>query len=564
MAQQWNIQHQGEVEDVVETLLQNRGIPTEQTASFLNPDWDLHTHDPAEFLHIKAATNRLFFALEQGEKILIHGDYDADGVSGSTLLFTAICEVAKRLSLTPNLSVYLPDRERDGYGVALHTVERVAKEGVTLMITVDCGIANAVEFDRAHELGLDVIICDHHQLGERLPDHAIIIHPLLPGETYPNKHLCGTGVAFKFATMLIRKARTLGAEFMDGYEKWFLDLVAIATVTDVMPLLGENRVLETYGLLVLNKTRRPGIQEIVHFSRAEMGKIDTQAIGFQIGPRINAAGRITSAEIAFKTLAAKTVEEAKPFAEQLEQLNRERQRISDTAFKEALQLVKADAPIQVVWSETWNPGVVGLIAGKLVTKLGVPAFALTKVDDKFVGSGRSIGGLNLVEAMKSCGDIFIKAGGHPQACGLTIANEELVRAFQSGVEVFANDFFDGKKPEPMLNIDFELPLDRISWDLFYELQRLSPYGEGNRPPVFMARGVQIIVADTVGSTGAHLRLQANQSGGEMWKMIGFGLGSCAPELDVGDRVDIAYELVENVWQGSRQLECRLVDVKKVA
>lgn len=564
MKYEWNIKS-GDINDIVQALLENRCITGEaDVAAFLSPEWDLHTHDPMEFTQMTSAVDRLFLALENKERIVIHGDYDADGISGTTLLYTAIRDICEKLSFDfKNIFAYLPDREKDGYGVAMHTIDRLTKENTKLLITVDCGIANADELDFGKELGIDTIICDHHQLGERLPQNARIIHPLAPGETYPNKHLCGTGVAFKFASACIDEARKRGADFPEGYEKWFLDLVAIATVTDVMPLIGENRVLEKYGLLVLNKTRRPGLKKIIELSRSELGSLDTQSIGFRIGPRLNAAGRISSAEIAFRAVSSNDVEEVEKLSNELELLNRERQRISEASFKDARIIAgkRSSSFVQVVWHEAWNPGVVGLIAGKLVTEFGVPAFALTRVGNKFVGSGRSIGGLHLVEAMRSCGDIFIKAGGHPQACGLTIATEELVYTFQERVENFAREYFGDKTPKPLLDIDAELPLKKITWDLYKDIQKFEPFGQGNPRPLFLARNVQILRADAVGKSATHLKLMLDPGSGVPIGGIGFGFGALSKKLMVGDFVDIVYELSVNEWNGNKELQCVISDIK---
>lgn len=560
----WNIQHEGEVSDIIRQLLANRGVTDEaEIASFLHPDWEKHTHDPFLFTQMTQAVDLVFKHLKAGNNIVIHGDYDADGVSGSTVLYTTIKEIAEHFSYAINLDVFLPDRERDGYGVAMHTVERMVHDHVDLIITVDCGIANATQLDYAGDKGVDVIICDHHQLAPELPKHAVIIHPLAPGESYPNKHLCGTGVAFKLASALIIEARKQGFDVPEGYEKWLLDLVAIATVTDVMPLLGENRVLEYYGLKVLNKTKRQGIKQIVDLSRAEMGSLDTQSIGFQIGPRINAAGRIHSAKAAFDTLAAQDSIEALGLAQTLEQLNRERQRVSEAAYKEARVMAKevGEVPIHVVWNETWHPGIVGLIAGKLVTEFGVPAFALTRVGEHFVGSGRSVGGLHLVEAMRSCGDIFIKAGGHPQACGLSIATEDLVQEFQKGVTTFATEYFSGEIKKPALQIDFAIPLADITWDVFDQLQALEPYGEKNPHPVFLSRNVRVHRVKAVGRNNAHLSLQVIDGLGNVWRCIGFGFGELEKSIAEDDIIDMVYEVALNEWNGNKSLQCRIHDIK---
>jgi single-stranded-DNA-specific exonuclease len=544
--------------DLIRQLLRNRGLVNDlEIETFLRPDWSMAI-DPHEFTQMKAAVTRVFQALKQSEKIVIHGDYDADGTCGSALLFGAIHEIQPNAQL----SVYLPDRERDGYGVALHTVERLAREGTKLLITVDCGIANDVSLGRAQELGLDVIICDHHQLGEKLPEGAIILHPGAPGETYANKHLCGTGVAFKLASALIREARERGANFPEGYEKWFLDLVAVATVTDVMPLVGENRTLELFGLKVLNKTRRPGLQKIIEYCRSPLGELETEAIGFQIGPRINAAGRMKSASIAFKAITANNSEEADALALELEQLNRDRQRVSDAAYAEAKVMIAgrpAEAKIHVVWSENWLPGIVGLVAGKITNQFGVPSFALTKVGEHYVGSGRSVGGFHLVEAMRACGDIFVKAGGHPEACGLTLASLQAVERFHELISHQADAYFADRSQAQALAIEAELPLEAIDWDLYDQIKSFEPFGQKNPKPIFCAHGLVVSQVKTMGSTGAHLRLTVQTARGER-QLIGFGSGYLASSLTVGSVVDVAYQIEINEWNGRRELQPRLVDI----
>ena len=323
MSSYWNVAPKHS-DDLTEQLLTVRGVDVADADVFLNPDWDRDTHHYSEFKQITQAVACVLDAIKDGGKITIHGDYDADGACGSTVLYETISEIVEKSESKSEVEVFLPDREKDGYGVAIHTIERLAKEGTNVIVTVDCGIANAKALDLAHDLGMGVVICDHHQLAPEIPKHAFIVHPLAPGETYPNKSLCGTGVAFKFAWAMFDGARERGADIPEGREKWLMDLVAIATVTDVMPLIGENRALEKFGLKTLNKTRRPGLIALIEQSRCELGSIDTQAIGYRIGPRINAAGRVASAQEAFKTLCATTQEEGIELAARLEELNKRR------------------------------------------------------------------------------------------------------------------------------------------------------------------------------------------------------------------------------------------------
>lgn len=563
MPKVWTIKPRTE-ESVLHQLLINRNVAPATFENFLAPDWERDTHTPANFQHMPQAVASVFAALEAGQKIVIHGDYDADGVCGSTVLYTTLRDICAALKFAFTAEVFLPDREKDGYGVAMHTVERLGAEAVKLLITVDCGIANGLELNRAHELGVAVVVCDHHQLGEYYPNHAIVLHPLAPGEAYPNKTLCGTGVAFKLATALLDEARARQAQFPVGYEKWLLDLVAIATVTDVMPLLGENRALEHFGLKVLQRTRRPGLKAILQTSGTEMSTLDTGAIGFRIGPRLNAAGRLASAKLAFDTLAAQTEEQAATAAQELERLNRERQQVFTAMYAEAKLLaqdIKDESTVLVVAGETWLPGIVGLIAGRLVSEFGLPAFAFAKVGEHYVGSGRSLGGLHLVQAMEACGDMFVKRGGHPQACGLTLATRQHVDDFRHKINSFAAKHFGEAGVQDILAIDAELPLSEVTWDLHREIMQCAPFGEGNRQPIFAATNVRVIGADTMGATKAHLRLSVVPPEGGMHQLVGFGFGHLVKSLPPGSPIDVAFEIDINEWNGSKKLQLRLVDVQ---
>ncbi|MBP9827774.1 single-stranded-DNA-specific exonuclease RecJ [Patescibacteria group bacterium] len=551
-------------QDIVAHLLQSRGV--QETEVFLHPDWERDTHAPAVFTAMEQAVERVLFALKNGEAIVIHGDYDADGVSGSTLLYTALRDIAERLKYPFAVNVFLPDREQDGYGVAIHTVDRLGAEGVKVLITVDCGIANGLELARAKELGMDTVVCDHHQMGEHYPSDAIVLHPLAPGESYPNKVLCGTGVAFKFASALFMKARTLGANFPEGVEKWSLDLVAVATVTDVMPLLGENRALEYFGLKVLAKTRRPGLRAIMDISGTDPATVDTQGIGFRIGPRLNAAGRLASATLAFNVLAATDDTSARLAALKLEKLNRERQAVFQTSYAlakiQAAELAKT-SQVLVVYDKDWLPGIVGLIAGRLVNDFSLPAFAFTSVGDHVVGSGRSVGGLHLVQAMDACDhNLYVKRGGHPQACGLTLKGEEEVGKFRHEINAYAAHFFGAAGVVDKLNIDGELALAEATLGLAKEVQACAPFGEGNRQPVFATLSAKVIDAVPMGASGSHLRLQVRDKSGSQAKLIGFGFGDLGSSLKIGEELDVAYELGENIWNGRTEVQLRLVDVRR--
>lgn len=549
-------------ESVVDRLLAARKIGKDEQEAFFEPDWDRDVFDPFLFTHMSAAVDRTLRAIEQEELIVIHGDYDADGICGATIITEALTILADAIGKPLHLSVFLPHRELDGYGVAGHTIERLTNEGTQLLITVDCGIANVDELESAKRNGMDVIICDHHQLAERVPQDALIIHPLAPGEQYPNKQLAGSGVAFKFACGLLTHARNRGYQIGSGQEKWMLDLVAIATVTDVVSLTGENRVLEKFGLIVLNKTRRPGLRYIIQNAGLEFGQMNTVDIGYRIGPRLNAAGRIREAEIAFRTLNAHDDQEARHFALELEMINRERQRLSDAAYEEARGQIDASKHVHVIWSQTWTPGIVGLVAGKIAFETNTSTFALTLSGNQYLGSGRSARGLHLVEAMRACGDIFVKAGGHPEACGLTLASVTDVRMFEQRVNAFAKERLSLADAQQELLIDAEVRFEEIGWLLFEQVQAFAPFGKDNEEPIFLLRGANIVSVKVIGSTGKHLKLRI---GSELQSIdcIGFGFGYLGSSMKIGSKLDIVFKLGVNEWNGERTLQLTLDDVSLI-
>lgn len=555
-----------ELDAVVLQLLWNRGVHTSEAIEvFLGPDWSRDTHDPSLFLQMPDAVNRVFSALEAGEMITVHGDYDADGTCGTAVLVTTLRDIARAFGWDDQaISSYIPHREKEGYGLAVATVDRLHTEFKTgLIITVDCGISNKEAIDHAKELGIDTIVCDHHTMPPELPESAILIHPLVPGETFPNKHLCGTGVAYKLASGLIHEAQNRGAEFPVGYEKWLLDLVAIATVTDVMPLHGENRVLEKYGLLVLNKSRRVGIQKLLDVAGAKKGELDTTSIGFQIGPRINAAGRMTHADEALALLIEEDEVQAAVLAQRLQELNRERQKASRAMYEQAKRMVgeAPEDPLIVVYQEGWGAGLVGLVAGKLLTEFGVPTFAVSQEGDKFVGSGRSVNGFDVTQALHHASKFLDKFGGHPQACGFSVTGEDKFMKAIALMKEYAREHVTQELLEPRMPVDISMPLDAITWELYDALQQFAPFGQGNRAPVFVSEQVKVRSFAAVGKTGGHLKLRVQSQTGKLVDAIGFNMGKRVEDLSLGGHIDVAYEIQVNEWNGNRSLQIRLIDLR---
>ncbi len=594
------------VHPVVLQLLWNRGVRLrEQMDVFLSPDWNRDVHSPLLFRNMPEAVARVFKALENGEVITVHGDYDADGVCGSAVMISTLRELCRAFGFDESkIGSFIPDREKDGYGMSPKTVERLHEHDKTgLIITVDCGISNKPAIDRAKELGIDTIVCDHHAMPAELPTAAILIHPQVPGETYPNKSLCGTGVAFKLACGLIDEARrresdgpsdgapaaqhpTVLAVSADaslraagalllrphptvrpipvGHEKWLLDLVAIATVTDVMPLTGENRTLETFGLVVLNKTRRPGLRALVDVAGGKFGLLDTFSIGFQLGPRINAAGRMNHASAALNVLLEEDEMKAVVLASELNDANIARQKASEAMYQEALAQVGdiGDRKLIVAVGNGWPAGLVGLVAGKLVNLYGRPTYVVGKSEEgKFVGSGRSVEGFDVTECLKSAANHLDKFGGHPQACGFSVTGPKKFMEAVVAMNAYAETTLAGRDLAPTLKIDAAVDLGDANWALLDELNKFSPCGEGNPKPVFVADDLVVADISTMGADKKHLRLTARSKTGKLSKMVAFGFGEWATKLKVGDAFRAAFEIGMNEWNGNKELQMRIVDLK---
>jgi len=554
-----------DIHPVILQSLWNRGLRTQQEMDvYLTPKWNRDTHEPALFSRMKEAVARVFEVFEAGEIITIHGDYDADGVSGSALLITTLRELCRLLGHDEKkITYYIPHREKEGYGVSVSTVEQLHSERNTkLLITVDCGISNKPALDRGHELGMDAIVCDHHTMPTELPTHAILIHPLVPGETFPNKHLCGTGVAFKLASALYDEARRRGALVPDGAEKWLLDLVAIATVTDVMPLMGENRVLETFGLVVLNKTRRVGLRKLIEVAGGVFGKLDTTSIGFQIGPRLNSAGRMKHAQEALELLIEENELKAIELAQRLQETNQERQKLSQKIFLDArAQALQQERKKLLVVVGDWPAGLVGLVAGKLVNEFCVPTYVIGKSGDLSVGSGRTVGTFDVTKGLHFASVHLEKFGGHPQACGFSIRGEENLQNAIAALYAFAEVNVDILQLVPQLTIDRYVTLEELDWALFEALEQCRPFGQGNQESLFCVRDLTLVSFSSVGSEGKHLRLTVRSHQGKIMGAIAFGFGERVSSLSLSGKIDLVFHLRVNEWNGNRTLQLFVIDVQ---
>lgn len=567
---------QPRISALVATLLWQRGIRTlEEAEAFLTPSWDDHTHDPTQFRHLIPAMARVFEALEKAERITVHGDYDADGITGSTVLITTLREIEKKLTGRDTkdsvVDYYIPHRDKEGYGIHMATIGTLKERGTKVLITVDCGISCVPEIALAREAGMDAIVVDHHQFGEALPD-GWLIHPGLPEETYPFKKLAAVGVAFKFATALMAEARRRGLQIPEGWEKWLLDLVSIATITDVVPLIGENRVLETYGLRVLNKTRRPGLVALIDAAGLIAGSLDTESIGFGIGPRINAAGRMDHASLALRLLLSESPEEAKKLAGELEQCNRNRQEATKKMMAEAeIQLMeryslkdldRVDLPAIFLWSESWSPALVGLVAGRFQERFARPTVAVGSHEGNWIGSGRSTAAYDITEAMRQAGgEMLNRIGGHVQACGFALSDPAFLPLIAERLMAHAKQVFQAEDaPQPTILIDSDLPLYMIDEGFVNEVGKLEPFGEGNTKPLFRSEKVLVTAVSAMGSTQSHIRLTLAE-GGAMRKAVGFKMGNRLSELSIGKYVDLVYHININEWNGRKEPQLVLKDFR---
>lgn len=540
---------------VLAAMLWRRGVQTEEAANrFLKPDWERDVHDPFLFDDMKKVVARIMDAKEKGELITIHGDYDADGISGSVILSSVFSEIGVKHD------VFLPHRERDGYGMNSAAIERLAKAGTKLIVTTDCGISNAKEIARANELGVDVIITDHHEFPPELPKAYAILHPLKEGETYPFKWLTGGGVAFKLA-----QALWIHAELPKGHDKWLTDMAAISTVADIGKLIDENRALVKFGLKALNKTRRLGLVKLIETTWTREGEdLDAETIGFQIAPRINAAGRMDHARVAYDLLVSDDATEAEGLAAQLEAFNIARRAETDRMMKEAKKLAESQATrhgIVLIGNDDWTGSICGLVASRIAERYQRPTIVLTKGDDGiFKGSGRSAGGFHLTNALRKLDPLLMKYGGHGAACGMSISAEkveEFAEAFRSLLdkELKAEDLI------PHLEIEEVLTLDEATEKTVDMIGELAPFGEGNPKPTFLLKDVKVGMAACIGKEGAHLRMEVVDEHGHKLKLIGFRCGSRADEATPGTSLDIIVELSINEWKGYRNPQGRILDFR---
>jgi single-stranded-DNA-specific exonuclease len=523
--------------EITASVLVRRGYgDPEEARAFLQGEQ--LPHDPFLLGDMSLAVERIRAAVAAGKRICVHGDYDADGICATVLAVIVLRE------LGADVEWHLPSRFEEGYGVSGGTLERLAGEGCGLVLTVDCGITAVDEVRRAHELGLEVVVTDHHRPGDELPDCPIVA--TRPSD-YPFPELCGTGVAYKLGQAL------LGVD--SDVLRRHLDLVALATIADVVPLLGENRSLVIAGLRTLARTQKPGLQALMKVARVDPAAVETGQVSFRLAPRINAAGRLGHPRAALELLLTEDVDEARQLADRLEELNRDRQAVEDTILRAAIAQVeewpeaKRRRKAYVVWGNDWHEGVIGIVASRLVERYHRPVVLLAGGDGAWKGSGRSIPSFDLHGALRGCAQFLERFGGHRAAAGLSIL-PEFVEPFADAFALQAESLLTPDDLVPATVVDAVLPRGaKLTLDLCEELQRLAPFGLGNPDVTLLAPGCELGELATVGE-GKHLRFRVQRDGRDAGGAIAFGQGTKLDRYRRVGRYDVAFRLQENRWNGT--------------
>ena len=538
------------VTEVVAQLLVQKGITNFDSAKqFFRPDWH-HLHDPFLMKDMHAAVDRLQQAIDKKETVMVFGDYDVDGTSAVSLLVHYLQQ--QKMEVIS----YIPDRYLEGYGLSQQGIDKAFEEGVGLLFTLDCGIKAVDLISDANQKGIDVIICDHHTPGEKLPPAYAVLDPKRPDCNYPFDGLCGCGVVFK---LIQAHASTLGVEVQELQP--YLDLVATASAADIVPILDENRVLTYFGMQVYQQSPRPGLKALLGERKKSI--ISVNDLIFRVAPRINAAGRMKHGTYAVELLLSDSTEEATKRAEEIEGFNENRKvldrEITEQALIQIQESGQTDKASTVVYNPNWHKGVIGIVASRLIETHYKPTVVFTRSGDVLTASARSVRGFDLYAALLACQDYIIQFGGHKYAAGLTIRPEQYVDFCQRFEEVVSNQILP-EQQERTLSIDMEIPIAEITPKFFRIINQMAPFGPGNMRPVLMSKGVlDRGYAKRVGSEEAHLKCSF-VAGNESIDAIGFGLGDKL-EIVQSSRCDIAYVVDENEWNGKTNFQLNLKGIK---
>ncbi|NBC26545.1 MAG: single-stranded-DNA-specific exonuclease RecJ [Bacteroidetes bacterium] len=549
-----NLQKELNVPEQIAHLLSLRGIDSfEKAKKFFRPGID-DLYDPFLMKDMKKATQRLCHAIRGGETVLVYGDYDVDGTTATSIVYTFLKSFGIRVEY------YIPHRFKEGYGINPDGINHAKEIGADLVVSVDCGITAIEEANYARRHGIDLIICDHHNVGDKIPDAVAVLDPKRPDCNYPFDGLSGAGVGFKLIQGTIEE---LGLSGTLAYK--YLDLVAVSIASDIVPIVDENRILMREGLSMLNSNPRIGLKELLKLINVEIGTITTSSIVFSIGPRINAAGRMGDATIAVELMISENETEASRHARELEATNKRRRTTDTRTMDEAVDKLETNFDVDkissmVLHDPDWHLGVIGIVASRLVDAYYRPAIMLSTVEGKIKGSARSIKGFNMYEALKKCEDLLEQFGGHEFAAGLTM-DESNLEEFRQRIDQIACQYLKENDFLPEIMIDGDLDLQQVDKRFWKLLSQFEPFGPGNLRPVFVSKDVCIEGVPTIVGNG-HLKMKVSQGESAVFDAIGFNMHQYMPQLiDCSEnKIDVAYVLEENYWNGRRSLQMRLKDI----
>jgi single-stranded-DNA-specific exonuclease len=541
------------VPELLAQILAGRGLTPAEMQEFLYPDYGLGLHDPFLLTDMERAVARILLAAQRHERVVVYGDYDIDGITASAVMLEAL-EVLGVEGVS-----YIPDRFEEGYGINQAALERILADGTGLVVSVDCGITSVKEAAWARAQGLDLIITDHHAVPEVIPEAIAVINPKRPGDAYPFKDLAGVGVAFKVVQALQQRA---GKPAL-GQEKWLLDLVALGTVCDVVSLVGENRVLASFGLKVMRRTRRVGLRALAAVAGVDIARVSAYHLGYVLGPRMNAAGRLEHAARSLELVMTNDAARAQQIASELDVLNQQRRADQEAIFKAADALAEqyADDPVLVLAHADWSHGVVGIVASKLAEKWQKPTLVAQIMGGRIKGSARSLGSYNMVEALRANAELFEKFGGHFFAAGYTLPTERL-EELRSGLNRFYVDSkAEGASQAARVAEVVLVDLQKVDHGLLDQLELLEPHGSGNPRPVWELQGLALDRLNTMGRDGNHLRMRLVDGQGRGVTAVGFGMAQAHAALKPGQSVTLLGELNKNEYQGTTMLQVVLNEVR---
>jgi single-stranded-DNA-specific exonuclease len=554
------------IDPILATLLEQRGVTTfSEAKDFFRPSLD-NLHDPFLIRDMDKAINRIEAAIEKGERILVYGDYDVDGTTAVALVWSFINDFYE------NIEFYIPDRYKEGYGVSLAGIDYASSKGVSLMITLDCGIKAIDQVNYAKEKGIDFIICDHHRPGETLPDAVAVLDPKRDDCPYPYKDLSGCGLGFKIAQAYYQKHRLP----FERLEK-FLDLVMVSIAADIVPITGENRILAYFGLQRLNLNPRPGFESILFYSNIikkslpDEKTVFTKEITisdavFLIGPRINAAGRIESGNAAVELLLCEKMGETHILSQGINNNNTERRSLDTEITRHALEMIESDPEMQkrkstVLFCPDWHKGVIGIVASRLTECYYRPTIVLTESQGVITGSARSVKDFDVYDAIDACSEYLDHFGGHKYAAGLSLKPENLQKFREAFEQTVANTITENMLV-PEIEIDAEIKLSDITPKFFRILKQLAPHGPENMCPVFITRGVtERNTARVVGAKHLRVTISHPDTPGINFSAIAFQQGHHLPAVQWGKHFDIVYQIEENEWNGTKNLQLNIKDIK---